>query len=57
MGDGGEVSLVTSVPEFVKDIRRYIFTKYKGCRIYSAKDNYELSLKVNGFREYIAGNY
>lgn len=48
-------SLVTSTKEFIKNILRKVYEKYK-VKI-KAKPNYDLILKADGYREYFEGNY
>jgi phosphatidylinositol-4,5-bisphosphate 3-kinase len=51
-----EESLVTSTQEFIKNILRWIYKNFRKTRI-SAADGNELTLKVDGNREYLMGNY
>jgi hypothetical protein len=48
-------SLVTSTKEFIKNILRKVYEKFK-VKI-KAKANYDLILKADGYREYFEGNY
>lgn len=48
-------SLVTSTKEFIKNILRKVYEKYK-LKI-RVKPNYNLILKADGYREYFEGNY
>ena len=48
-------SLVTSTKEFIKNILRKVYEKYK-VKI-KAKTKYNLILKADGYREYFEGNY
>jgi len=50
-------SLVTSTKEFINNILRYIYKKYRKVTILDKIENNILSLKVNGYREYLTGNY
>ena len=48
-------SLVTSTKEFIKNILRKVYEKYK-LKI-QPKHNHNLILKADGYREYFEGNY
>lgn len=48
-------SLVTSTEEFIKNIKRHVYKTYNRVKI-EAEKNHILTLKVDGFREYLAGN-
>lgn len=49
-------SLVTSTREFIKNVLRWIFKNFKQTKIVP-QNGYELTLKVDGYREYLMGNY
>ena len=48
-------SLVTSTKEFIKNILRRVYERYK-VKI-KPRPGYNLILKADGFREYFEGNY
>lgn len=48
-------SLVTSTKEFIKNILRKVYEKYK-FKI-KPKPHYNLILKADGYREFFEGNY
>lgn len=48
-------SLVTSTKEFIKNILRRVYEKYK-IKI-KPRPSYNLILKADGYREYFEGNY
>mmetsp|Transcript_28355 Transcript_28355/g.27298 ORF Transcript_28355/g.27298 Transcript_28355/m.27298 type:complete len:127 (-) Transcript_28355:1591-1971(-) len=48
-------SLVTSTKEFLKNILRKIYERY-GVKL-KAKQNNNLTMKADGYREYFVGNY
>lgn len=50
-------SLVTSTQEFIKNIIRDTFKKYNKTKLKPNNDDHILTLKVDGFREYLHGNY
>lgn len=49
-------SLVTSTKEFIKNILRKVYEKYK-VKIKPRSNNHNLILKADGYREYFEGNY
>lgn len=52
-----ELSLVISTGEFINDIIREVFMKFKRFKLQPRNSEFKLALKVDGFREYFYGNY
>lgn len=52
----GKESLVISTKELVKNILRYLYDTKRKTKI-QVKKNHILTLKVDGYREYLMGNY
>lgn len=50
-------SLVISTGEFINDIIRDVYMKFKKFKLQPRSSSCKLALKVDGFREYFYGNY